>query len=558
MSKQNLDTVDTNVDNYTTDELLKILDLNPLNPDKDDMIKKSNKYIQQFTNENNKNMSFFFQDIQKRLNSYIDDYFILTNETTEQTNEWFQNESISQRDNPVQKDKITDRFQKIDVYDDVYNEQQMPFKRNELGVSNVKVVDVQQDKLNPVLKNTITRIVNIDSKYRESDGLNYKQSNTNFTIDLSEHLTNVLSMRIYSIQVPQTWYSIDTVYNNTCFFISFYSSTGEFETSVSISLEPGNYSIQKNSDINIVTNLTQAFTNAGFEFSTASPYADTPVSYNYVNGKMTFYLYGGTYTSDGIVYTIDTNTIINFYDPNGKYNCEYACGQVNAINGTLGWLLGFRVPFMNVLAEGNKGSGIVDLYGPRYLMLIIDDLNQNHINNGVIVIAQSNKTLKLPVYYSPDLPYVCNKANPSGTIFQSQNTQLQSDPDIGILLADKFDGNYTKTVTVLPSAPRTLTQAQIYSINEIMKNNSMNDNYRLQAPTHSDLLAIIPLSYKTMTTGDLILIDSSTLQLNARTYFGPVNVERMHIQLMDDRGNLLNLNEANWSITLICECLYQY
>ena len=91
-----------------------------------------------------------------------------------------------------------------------------------------------------------------------------------------------------------------------------------------------------------------------------------------------------------------------------------------------------------------------------------------------------------------------------------------------------------------------------------MKNNSMNDNYRLQAPTHSDLLAIIPLTYKTNTTGELVLIDSSTLQLNKRTYFGPVNIDRMHVQLLDDRGNLLNLNSVNWSVTLICECLYQY
>ena len=560
MSNQNLntvDTIDTNVDNYSAEELMKVLDLNPLDPSKEEMIKKSNKYIQQFTNENNKTMAFFFQNVQKRLTNSIEQYFKLTSESTKQTNDWIQNESISQ-DDTVQKNKITDRYQKINVYDNVYNEQHVPVKREELGVSNVKTIDVQQDKLNPTLQNTVTRIVNIDSKYRESDQLDYKQSSTNFTIDLSEHLTNVLSMKIYTIQVPQTWYAIDTVYNNTCFFVSFYTNTGELETSVSVSLEPGNYSTQKNSDVNIVTYLTEAFTNAGFEFSSASPYADTPVSYNYVNGKLIFYLYGGTYTSDGEVYTVDRNTIIHFYDPNGKYNCQYSCGQVNAINGTLGWLLGFRIPFVNVLEKGNGGIAVVDLYGPRYLMLIVDDLNQNHINNGVVVISQRDKTLKLPIYYSPDLPYICNNPNPNGTVFQLESNQLQNDADVGILLADKFDGTYTKTVTVLPSAPRTLTQAQIYAINEIIKNNSMNDNYRLQAPTHSDLLAVIPLAYKTMTTGDLILVDSSTLQLNKRSYFGPVNIERMNIQLMDDRGNLLNLNGANWSVTLICDCLYQY
>ena len=556
--QQKLDTVDTNVNNYSTEELLRVLDLDIDNPNKQDMINMTNKYIQKFNNEKNEIMAKFFQDMQKRLAQYIDKIPPLNEDAEKQIDRWYKNENLPQVEDPVQKDKVTDRFQKIDVLNDPYNVQQMPFNRKELGVGNTKIIDVQQDKLNPTLQNTITRIINIDSKYRQSDGLNYNQSNTNFSIDLSEHLVNVLSMKVYTIQVPQSWYAIDTVYGNTCFFITFYNnSTGQLETYATVSLEPGNYSVVKGTNNNIVDYLIAAITNAGITFPSS---AESPVSYNYVNGKITFYLNGGTYTdpTNNKSYVIDETSVIVFFDPNGEYTCGYSCGQTFNINSTLGWILGFRVPLINVVASGNSGIGVVDIYGPRYLMLVIDDLNQNHINNGVVVISQYNKTLKLPTYYSPDLPYVCNDANPFGTSLLDKSNKLQNDPDVGILLVDKFDANYTKTVTVLPSAPRTLTQAQLYSINEIMKNNSMNDNYRLQAPTHSDLLAIIPLTYKTNTTGELVLIDSSTLQLNKRTYFGPVNIDRMHVQLLDDRGNLLNLNSVNWSVTLICECLYQY
>jgi len=552
--------IDTNINNYTPEELLRVLDVSIDRPSKEEMIKASNKYIQKFKNENNEVMAKFFQDMQKRLTLYIDKMPFLTNEAEEQVDSWYQNQNLPQTNDPIQKDKITDRFQKIDVFNDPYNIQQMPYKKKELGVANVKAVDVQQDKLNPTLQNTITRIVNIDSKYRQSDGLYDNESSTNFNVDLSENLVNVLSMKIYTIQIPQTWYAIDTKYGNTCFFISFFSDTGALEKYATISLEPGNYNTVSNSNINIVTYLTTAFTNAGFEFSNAIPVADTPVSYNYVNGKITLNLYGGTYTdpATSVEYVVDSTTIITFFDPSGEYRCGYSCGQTFSINSTLGWLLGYRIPLTNVMQDGNTGIGVVDLYGPRYLMLIVDDLNQNHINNGIVVISQTNKTLKLPIYYSPDLPYTCNDANPFGTNLSSLSSQLQNDPDAGLLLADKFDANYTNTVTVLPSAPRTLTNAQLYAINEIMKNNSINDNYRLRAPTHSDLLAIIPLPYKSTTTGDLMLVDSSTLQLNKRTYFGPVNIEKMNIQLMDDRGNFLNLNGGNWSVTLICECLYQY
>ena len=43
-----------------------------------------------------------------------------------------------------------------------------------------------------------------------------------------------------------------------------------------------------------------------------------------------------------------------------------------------------------------------------------------------------------------------------------------------------------------------------------------------------------------------------------RLYFGPVNIDRMAVKLLDDKGNVLNLNGSDWCFTLVCECLYQY
>jgi len=60
------------------------------------------------------------------------------------------------------------------------------------------------------------------------------------------------------------------------------------------------------------------------------------------------------------------------------------------------------------------------------------------------------------------------------------------------------------------------------------------------------------------TTGTVYIEFSGSLQENKRVYFGPVNIERMRVKLLDDKGNLLNLNGADWSITLVCDILYQY
>lgn len=92
----------------------------------------------------------------------------------------------------------------------------------------------------------------------------------------------------------------------------------------------------------------------------------------------------------------------------------------------------------------------------------------------------------------------------------------------------------------------------------------------------ADVLALIPLSgignlrakvfYDT--TGQVSAIDSQTsqpyvvygsqLEATDRTYFGPVNIDRMRVRLLDDKGNLVNLNDADWSFSLLVEQLYQY
>ena len=99
---------------------------------------------------------------------------------------------------------------------------------------------------------------------------------------------------------------------------------------------------------------------------------------------------------------------------------------------------------------------------------------------------------------------------------------------------------------------------KLYTINEINRNRSSNTNYRAKAPTSTDILAIIPIKTSGTSTGTLLVEFSGSLQDNTRTYFGPVNVDRMRIRLLNDKGNTINLNGLDWCVTLICDCLYQY
>jgi hypothetical protein len=136
-------------------------------------------------------------------------------------------------------------------------------------------------------------------------------------------------------------------------------------------------------------------------------------------------------------------------------------------------------------------------------------------------------------------------------------TSSENTTNSSLIISDKLDVNYASRQVILPSAPRTLTQSQIYTINEINKNQNPT-SYRSKAPTTPDILAIIPIKASGESTGTLLVEFSGSLQENIRTYFGPVNIERMHVKLLDDKGNTLNLNGGDWCVTLICECLYQY
>jgi hypothetical protein len=46
-------------------------------------------------------------------------------------------------------------------------------------------------------------------------------------------------------------------------------------------------------------------------------------------------------------------------------------------------------------------------------------------------------------------------------------------------------------------------------------------------------------------------------QLNrTRDYFGPVDIQRLHIRILDEYGRILDLNHMDWSMTLTFDSMY--
>ena len=98
------------------------------------------------------------------------------------------------------------------------------------------------------------------------------------------------------------------------------------------------------------------------------------------------------------------------------------------------------------------------------------------------------------------------------------------------------------------------------SINDF--NNSVS-NYFISAFSSSllqkDIIARINLTYIQQQQGvyQTGQDDGLSTQINRqRSYFGPVDIERLEIKLLDEFGRIIDLNNMDWSMALTMECLY--
>jgi hypothetical protein len=390
-------------------------------------------------------------------------------------------------------------------------------QQQRLGVIQSHPVPIVQGDLNPNLTTTVKRLVTIDSQYRQTI-LPFSNTvyNTDYILYLSEPLTNVLSMKLYSIQVPTTWYTFNTGINT-----SFDCSNNSVNSHVDIS--GGNYT------------ATDLLTALNISLAVAVP--NIPVTYTASTRKIKI--------TNNNAYPVD----LIFYQPGAGTGASGGTSNNNGpkINQHLGWNLGFRIEpdpttgkvVLHLPASTSViADAALDVYGSKYFLLVLDDFNNNHLNHGLVNITNLSSKINVPSYYQSAVNQ--NAIATNVTVIGNNGEQM--------------------TVPMLSKGfPRTLTHAQLYSANEIAANQKSNFTNRTIGPTNADVFALLPLTGITMIRPDPYVIFGPQLQTSIdRVYFGPVHIERLKVRLFDDKGNLVNLNDNDWSFSLIVEQLYQY
>lgn len=519
--------MDYNIDNYSIDELFQLINIDPANAEENEIMEKTNDLIQRFSQTNDANLVTFFQQMQNKLSEFVQDEDDDENqddddddenenivEKDDQADEWLENQFLPQP-NKIQQEKITDRDQQVGFFEENNN---IVMGRNRLGIQETTNIPVAQGSLNPNLKNVITRIVSLDSQFRENifpftNNPNGVSSSSNYTCLLNDPLTNTIGLELYSVEIPNSWYLIDQ-YNSNNFFVIQMAGEGDNLLEYEIIIKDGNYN-----EANLIEEINNKIQETAKELDIE---LNLVFTYDPLSGKTT------------MQNNMNQDLTIIFYSPFNFASSMKNCENKIKVNYNLGWIIGYRGN--NQTTENNsmfyiltpnqvqESESMVDVYGPRYFLIMLDDFNQNHINKGLVSISLLNSNKSLPNYYSADLNSEC------------------------------VDGQEIFT----QNGPRRLTQAQLYSMNQIINDVNTHTQNRTYAATTTDVFAILPLKKGNLTSGAPYVEFGGSLQKNKRTYFGPVNIQNFKVRLVDDKGYTVNLHGMDWSFSIISENLYQY
>ena len=90
-------------------------------------------------------------------------------------------------------------------------------------------------------------------------------------------------------------------------------------------------------------------------------------------------------------------------------------------------------------------------------------------------------------------------------------------------------------------------------------NNNVN-NYFVGAFNQSilnpNILARIPQYSRNNLNNAMLSDDVNDLATSERNYFGPINVQKLKIQLIDPFGRIVSLNNRDFSLALEFDCIY--
>jgi len=265
---------------------------------------------------------------------------------------------------------------------------------------NTSETPYSQGIINPIQKKIITKVINIDSVFRS----NYNATTgSNFMWKFLQPETNVVSMRVSSVDIPIMWFAITDTNNRNQFYIKLFNLKDKFFSGELITIPPGNY-------------MTDTFTNTlnlifkkqgnGLEYLISDIDEVTTKTVIRVMDKddikadPTGLRTHAAYDEENEFYAPKLYFTLNFFPEKDKYSSNVVEREFRR---TIGWYLGFRKYKYQVRKEDTITQVVFDPFHKglsymgaiesessysstrdNYIFLAIDDYNRNCVCQPIV------------------------------------------------------------------------------------------------------------------------------------------------------------------------------
>lgn len=232
----------------------------------------------------------------------------------------------------------------------------VPYKQP--NAINTTQIHYPKGTVNPIDKKTITKVLNIDTLFRT----NYKNTNSSdFVWNLTQPETNVVSIKLSSVDIPISWYNIVDVMERNKFNVIVSNYQDITQESYTVTIPPGNYN--NTTFISTINKIFDEEDNILQNF-----YAEV----NEITKNIVFKLknYDDLYNENE-----NLEIMLDFFINKKNFSIKQMDYEFQK---TVGWNIGFRN--MDYLMNSNnsiQGETLFNLKHDDYIFINLDDYNSN-------------------------------------------------------------------------------------------------------------------------------------------------------------------------------------
>ena len=382
--------------------------------------------------------------------------------------------------------------------------------------------------LNPTNISTVTKVLSIDTTFRE----NYHTTeSTDYTLTLPEPLNNVVSIRLSSMELPNMWYSFSAHNNTNIMYITTKGLQGRGypDKTHTIVIPEGNY---------LATYFTPMIneifkgTGQGLQFL-----------------KFTIDEYKAKTIFRAVHEEIDNETSPYFYnsdtgvtDVSFEYILDFRVSGV-PYNQTAGWMMGFKNETYTVTFD--------DFYVDRSQVLEFYT-----VSGGEFVTVDGQTTLSGETVMTTTVSGETTTNVPLATEDEAEFVQqiYQFDTNGSGIDKESFP-IYRGYIQSEGSFGANINQYIFFDVDDYQKNCASSTVIHANGDTNmgQNILGKLIVSSGQFTN---IIDNGSDMIFKKRTYFGPIRLEKLRLRILDRFGNVIFLNNNDYSCSLEIEQIY--